>query len=1109
MAIPSQSTIVKVLKAHTKWRRGKRMTHIASSMAELEKKVEQLRGVLRAKKEQLTEISSLRTWRYTNRIVPMECCISDNMDWPEARIRYVWPPQADDKTFYRRVCIPVEYMGLDLTGSTAQLEICLLIGSKIYINNELVYEVDYWADTKVVPLTLTPEITGQEIYEIVVHCRKGDGLGYFHDADLRIDVVEDWRFTLDTFAEELGFALFLIRNGDACDEGQRVALQEAVMSFNMALLEENRWSELKAEIDATRDRLISFEPAAKSYQLYLVGHAHIDMNWLWPWSETENLIRRDFESVDGIMAEFPDVTFSHSQAATYKAMQDKVPELWSRVKARIDEGRWDVTAATWVEGDLNMAGYETIARQFLEGIRYSREELGVTPEICWEPDTFGHPATMPKLLTAAGLKYYYFCRVGPKGVPLFWWEGDDGSRVLAFQDPRHYNGFIHASETVPAVTEMATQYGLRSAMFVYGVGDHGGGVTKQDIRRAIRLNDSRLLPRFVFARSTDFYKAVESSGVRLPIIRGELNPAFEGCYTSHGDIKKANRHTEHALSRADSLFVMADMHRRGSAGSHDHRATADAAAKSLQEPWRVQCFNQFHDILCGCAIQLTYEEAVPQAETAKFKANRSAQAAMEAMMAVHADGGLRQNGAEQAFSVNVFNTLSWSRTDIVHLDANEFPDVLHWRTGDHLIDGQGRSIPVQKMEDGSALFLAAEVPPVGYVRYMYASADVSDITDLTVNPSTAPDKKPVLLENKRYRVSVHHESGTIYSLYDKRLQRELARPGGMNVFEIHEEVPHGMSAWVIGAIARTHRLIRGAEVRAGVSGPVVKSVHLVHRFQSSVIRQEIRMYEGIDRIDFITEVDWGEQGTAAVDAPMLKVSFAAALHQAEASFDVPFGTVSREADGAEVPTLHWFGLSEGKRSGACGIALLNDGKYGCSVQGTTLSQTLLRSSYEPDNRPDLGRHQFVYSLYPHELDWTEGQVDLRAWELNQPLAVCLHAECEASPNKMSAFEAFKIETMEPLTGWTEARGVIVTALKHSHDQVGEDRTAWVMRLLETYGRSVRARIVFAMPLERAEVVTLAEDHVRSLTVTDERILDLGMLEPGTLLTLRLHPGGQD
>lgn len=1066
---------------------------IPKVLSELAGDIDRLRGELHAKKEQLQSISSLKTWHYTNSIVPVQQCPVQHKEWTEAHIRFAWPPQDSDKTFYRQIRLPAQNMGLDLVQSEAFLELCLLIGSQIYINGELVYAVDYWADTKVVPIPLTNSVRGNEVYDVVIHCRKGDGFGYFHDADLRISAVEEWFYTLDTFSEELRFVLFMLQNGDTEEAGLIEAVKDSLEAFPYSALKDDSWEELNYSILAVREKLRSFEPYAKRYRIYLVGHAHIDMNWLWPWKETVDLIRRDFESVNAIMEEFPDVCFSHSQAVTYKAMQEQYPELWTQVKARIDQGRWDVTAATWVEGDLNMAGYETMIRQFVEGISYCREQLGVSPEICWEPDTFGHPATMPKILTHAGLKYYYFCRVG-KGVPLFWWEGDDGSRVLAFNDPRHYNGRIYASDIVPGTIEMARAYGLPCNMYVYGIGDHGGGVTKQDIRRGLRLNESRLLPQFIFSGSTTFFREVEQSGIRLPIIKGELNPAFEGCYTSHGDIKRANRETEHALVQAECLAVIADLY---PPAALKKASAITETRKALQEPWRTQCFHQFHDIICGCAIRLTYQDAVPASRSARLIAENEAYRAMARMVPPLPAQGL-EGGSQSNINpiVTVFNTLSWDRTDVVMLNRSKYPQIDNWETGDELIDGAGNRSMIQKLKDGSAVFLAERIPAFGFASYSYSKGS-------TAKPTAGNDVSAVggtqVLENSRYRLSVNGGTGIVSSLYNKTLRRELARAAGFNLFEVHDEAPHGMSAWNIGPITRIHRLLRGSEVYLGESGPVFQSLIVVHRHQSSEIRQEIRMYVGIERIDFLTKINWQEKGTSETDAPMLKVSFATDLRTPEALFDIPFGTIRRDPNGQEVPALHWCGLSETNSEG-CGIALLNNGKYGCSVQGSTISLTLLRSSYEPDNLPDIGLHEFAYAIYPHDFEWKEGQADRRAWEFNQPLAAFM-SEIGDSPLP-EAFGALRIEELRS-TGWQPSESLLATALKPASGSSGS-HADFIVRIFESHGRSVRARLAFTFPIEYAEEVNLVEDRIRRLPLDKQNELDLGTIMPGAIVSLRIR-----
>ncbi|WJH37490.1 hypothetical protein N6H14_25535 [Paenibacillus sp. CC-CFT747] len=357
-----------------------------------------------------------------------------------------------------------------------------------------------------------------------------------------------------------------------------------------------------------------------------------------------------------------------------------------------------------------------------------------------------------------------------------------------------------------------------------------------------------------------------------------------------------------------------------------------------------------------------------------------------------------------------------------------------------------------------------------------------------------------VLENSRYRLAVHKGSGTVTSLYDKMLQRELTRASGFNLFEVHEEAPHGMSAWTIGPITRIHRLLRGAEVRPGETGPVFQSVWVVHRHQASEIRQEIRLYAGIERIDFLTNIRWEEQGTAETDAPMLKVTFATDLKAPEAVFDIPFGTIVRETNGQEVPATHWFGVSETGTLEGVGLAVLNNGKYGCSVQGSTLSLTLVRSSYEPDNFPDRGDHEFAYAVYPHASDWKDSQADRRAWEFNQPMTV--YAREAGGAPAPEPFGAIRVEELGP-SGWQPSRGLLATALKPAYTSSGSSKDV-ILRILEPHGRAVRARIVFSFPVSFVEEVNLVEDAIRRLSL-DNNLLDLGTVKPADLLTLRIRP----
>ena len=113
-------------------------------------------------------------------------------------------------------------------------------------------------------------------------------------------------------------------------------------------------------------------------QLDLTGHAHIDLAWLWPLSETRRKAIRTFSTVLSLMEQYPDFTFNQSTAQLYSFVEEDAPELFERIKARVKEGRWDVVGGMWVEPDGNLISGESWARQLLYGQRYFAEKFGKT-----------------------------------------------------------------------------------------------------------------------------------------------------------------------------------------------------------------------------------------------------------------------------------------------------------------------------------------------------------------------------------------------------------------------------------------------------------------------------------------------------------------------------------------------------------------------------------------------------------------------------------------------------------------------------------------------------------------------------------------------------------
>jgi alpha-mannosidase len=996
----------------------------------------------------------------------------DDSRWQTIALMHTWSSLDGEAWFRANVTLPDAVAGIPLGGSRLELELMLPIGAVVYVNGKERYREPSWADTRAVPLLLEDSLDPSVPLALAVRCNAGDGFGLFIFANLRASAVEQVVFALDTVRGQMTFTRFLAQKA-----GRLAAWEQAAEALNLDALAANDWAAWQASVASSQAKLTLFAEEAKNYTAHLVAHSHIDMNWLWPMAETVDVCKRDFAAMDGLMARYPEFRFSQSQAATYRVIEQEQPELFERMRARIASGQWDVTANTWVEGDLNTASGEALVRQLLHARRYLAAEFGVAPLICWEPDTFGHPATMPQILAKSGIRYYYFCRAG-KRHPLFWWEGIDGSRVLGMQDLRGYGGAVMPSDIVGSVLDCAQPYATQRGLFVYGAGDHGGSGTARDIEAARAITATQFLPRAEPSATVAFYEHaladVANNPSPFPVIRGELNTVFEGCYTSHADIKRLNREWENGLVTAEAVATLAKL-----------LAGAGYPLAELAEAWRTGCFHQFHDILCGCAISVTYREAHERLGEVLATAQKATGEALR-VLAAALDAG---TGAGPAIAV--FNPLGWARDDVVRVPLSQ----LRGAAPAWLVDDVGNRLPAQVSGD-AVVFVARDVPAFGARVFRPAVVPAAGAG------SVQADAGERMLDNGLLRLRVHAASGALDHLVDAATGRDLGGPwagwgpeaksnaGMLNRLQILWEQPHGMSAWNIGDITRVDNLITGAVVNVVESGPVRAAIEVKRQFLKSSLTQRIVLWQGLKRVDFETEVDWHERGSAHTDAPMLRATFAPYLGQTDATFEIAFAGLVRPADGREVPALRWADVSE---RGGDGLSLLNNCKYGHQAHGNTLGLTLVRASYEPDVNPDEGLHRFTYSLYPHAADWQEAATVNQAAGLNQPLlAVVL-------PGTQPGHPAKGLRPGQP--GLTcDAPNVIISAVKLAEDQPASG-SAVIVRVYEAHGKPTEARLRPAWAVARAEETDLIEQRVADLFVTAGAVVL--KLAPHEIKTVRL------
>ena len=797
---------------------------------------------------------------------------------------------------------------------------------------------------------------------------------------------------------------------------------------------------------------------AKSFTTHFIGHAHIDMNWLWVWDETVEVCHRDFDTMTQLMRKYRFFKFSQSQVSIYKAVMKTRPDLFDRIKKFVNKGQWEITAAMWVEGDENMASGEALIRQFLLANRFLKHHFGREPRVCWQPDLFGHVWTMPQILKKCDVKYYYFMRCGKENPHVFWWEGPDGSRILAATTP-NYNGSI-GPDTTNYGFELFRKQRLKDYMHVYGVGDHGGGPTVRDIERGLEIGNNPYLPSVKFNTVENYFDTVAPKYDNIPIIKDELQFIFEGCYTTHADIKLRNRQCENLFPVLELFSVIA------------LPFELPYPEFILDEGWERTCFNQFHDILPGSAIHASYEETIPITDGFIEAGKKALQKSLTTIVKQINTSEIR------AEPIVVFNSNNWKRKDVVTVNLPIFPD--EWV---EILDHGGNIMPCQishrTAESAEVIFIPDEIPSMGYKTYGWRKVKNAPHyqTDLTIS-------QDFVIENKYYKIKVDDKMGLISSLISKVDNKEFIEPGKKaNLFQLLHEDDHEMSAWVIGKLSETIDLIEPERIEILERGPIRVLLQVVYRYNHSTFIQRIAVYSDLERFDFPATVDWQEVGSRQNGSKFLKVAFPFNLEpELKATFELPFGTIEREANGHEYPTQKWMDLSDSDY----GVSLVNDCKYGCDVNRNVLRLSLLRSSYEPDPIPDKGIHHFKYAIIPHQKDWKTANTLRTGYELNQPLLPILTDKHQGT----LPFEESFVRC--------SADNIIITAFKKC-----EDDDSLIIRFYETHGEAVDVSFGFSFKILHVIETNLLE---RDMDNPEVEIEDNGFtvhVEPFEVRTFRL------
>jgi alpha-mannosidase len=724
--------------------------------------------------------------------------------------------------------------------------------------------------------------------------------------------------------------------------GQQKIWQLPKLKDNPAgLTEEQRASVIMADlalIDALRDLQKRYPPQG---DIALTGHAHIDLAWLWPYAETRRKARRTFHTAVSLMEGSNEYLarsgfrFNQSTAQYYAQIEEDDPALFQQIVAKVKAGAWETIGGMWVEPDTNMPTGESLARQILYGQRYFEQKFGVRHTVCWLPDCFGFSGALPQLLRQGGIASFFTIKVNWNEnnkfpLDLFWWEGIDGSRVLAhtFENPSGgYNGQVSPLCYLRTWENFRAKAVHPQSLLAVGYGDGGGGVTPEFVEREMQLRDFPVLPTARWGRVEDFFaRARETAAKRgVPVWQGDIYlELHRATLTTQSAVKRLHRQAERALITAETLGSMAAL-------------LGGEQPESLEHMWRVVLKNEFHDILPGSSIAEVYNDAERELGDIVGRAVARQQMALSSIVAQLPDGDVSD-------AVVVVNPSLMAR-------------------------------PLRlRLPDGSQFSTTDIVPPMSVK--VHTRADLAPAPGLSVAPNT--------LENAHLRATLG-DDGTITSLLHKTTGREALAGRGNQLWVYPQDKPRNWDAWDLedDYAAKGVELTQVSRAHVTADGPHRVAITVIRRFRNSTITQTYSLEANGTRLDIETEIDWHDRHC------LLRTLTPVDVRTTHATFEHANGVVKRTThdntswDQAqyEVPGHRFVDMSET----GFGVALLNNAKYGHSAKGNVLGLSLVRSPVYPDPLADEGGQRFIYALYPHAGEWHAGRVREEAEDLNQPL----------------------------------------------------------------------------------------------------------------------------
>jgi alpha-mannosidase len=807
----------------------------------------------------------------------------------------------------------------------------------------------------------------------------------------------------------------------------------------------------------------------KDYTAHVVGYAHMDMAWLWRWEESiYDIMYNTFRNQLELMDQFPDYTYAQDQAVVFDMMEHYFPDIFKGIVQKAKTGNFIPVSSGWVQMDENVVDGESLVRQFLYGQKYSKDKFGHYIRAAWQPDVFGHPYSMPQIARKAGIELYLFNRPhDPSRPPIIWWRGLDGSRVLGYTTPGEYTQPMDHEHTTVLGMKNADRAGVKNILVLYGMGDHGGGPNAQDISGIAKLNASANDVRVKTTNVANYIDLLLTEKKDFPVVEGEMQNVFPGCYTTQVEMKRHNRQIEQLLLNAEKMSELAVFF-----DYRDYYPNRD-----ITEAWKIALLNQAHDLAAGSGIGPIYADAARQYQEIFERGHRALNFSLQNL-------GLQVDTRGEGIPVVVYNPQSWDRSDLVIAEVSAFSLPARMVA----VHGE-EAIPVQVLkpatkagarETATVAFVAQKVPQMGLK--LYRLAPETSRGKVTASSLQVGAKPRWYLENEFFRVELNPETGYIARLYDKGNKREAFRDEGNFLVALEDTAEQAKAtspeyagpAWDIGLTGKKWDIGKAARIEIIEQGPARATLRVTHRFRDSEFSQDISLIAGVPRVDVELSTDWHERAT------FLKAGFPVSVSSSTVAAEIPYGAIERQQTGNEMVMGKWVDISDS----SYGVAILNNGRNGFDAKDNLIRLSAIRGPWGPDPRADEGQHSFGYSIYPHHGGWKEGKVEFQALAFNSPL-FALQEPTHASPQEQWAGKKGGLPEAYSFIK-TESDHVVLYAMKQMEGFYDTDA---ILRYFECEGRE--GDVSLELP--------------RSVRVVETNLLEDIVLGPiGEGATIRFH-----